>query len=57
MPKFIGFQIIALIIFFITFVTSLVMGKLYFVLMGSMAAFALIIWSFSIRKKELENKK
>lgn len=56
MPKFIGFQIIALFIFLITFVTSLVIGRLYFVLLGSLAAFTLIIWSFSIRKKEIENK-
>lgn len=56
MPKFISYQIIALLIFLITFVTALVVGKLYVVLLGSLAAFALIIWSFSLRKKEIESK-
>lgn len=56
MPKFISYQIIALLIFLLTFVTALVVGKLYVVLLGSLAAFALIIWSFSLRKKEIESK-
>ncbi|MEK4139172.1 hypothetical protein MHB75_14140 [Kurthia sp. FSL E2-0154] len=44
-------------IFLITFVTSLIVGKLYVVLIGSLIAFTLIILSFVQRKKVLEAKK
>lgn len=54
MPRFYTFQIVGFVIFFITLVASLVAGKLYIILLGSILAFALIIWSFSIRKKEIE---
>lgn len=56
MPRFYTFQIVGFFIFFITLVASLVAGKLYVILLGSLVAFTLIIWSFSIRKKELEKK-
>lgn len=57
MPSFYGIQFVAIMIFLITFVTSLIVGKLYVVLIGSLIAFTLIILSFVQRKKVLEAKK
>lgn len=57
MPSFYGIQFVAIMIFLITFVTSLFVGKLYVVLIGSLIAFTLIILSFVQRKKVLEAKK
>lgn len=54
MPSFYGIQFVAIMIFLITFVTSLIVGKLYVVLIGSLIAFTLIILSFVQRKKVLE---
>lgn len=57
MPSFYGIQFVAIMIFLITFVTSLIVGKLYVVLIGSLIAFTLIILSFVQRKKVFEAKK
>ena len=57
MPSFYGIQFVAIMIFLITFVTSLIVGKLYVVLIGSLIAFTLIILYFVQRKKVLEAKK
>lgn len=56
MPKFYTLQVIGFLIFLMTLVTALVVGKLYVILLGSLVAFTLIIWSFSIRKQEIEKK-
>lgn len=57
MPSFYGIQFVAVMIFLITFVTSLIVGKLYVVLIGSLIAFTLIILSFVQRKRVIEAKR
>lgn len=56
MPRFYTLQIVGFVIFFISLVAALVAGKLYVILLGSLVAFALIIWSFAVRKKEIEQR-
>ncbi|GEK32832.1 hypothetical protein [Kurthia sibirica] len=56
MTSFIGIQFIALVIFLVTLVTSIVAGKLYFLLLGSLVGVVLILWSFVKRKNDLEKQ-
>ncbi|VEI05240.1 hypothetical protein [Kurthia zopfii] len=54
MPMFYGMHVVALLIFLMTFVTALIVGKLYVIILGSLLAIAIVIWSFVQRKKALD---